>query len=83
MKLPYSPQLNIDLHLILLKHLDINNFFSFLAAMMLAYQPVRSLAGLNIAVNQGLSAASRVLPIVDRKSDITDNKQLPNLKINM
>ena len=49
---------------------------------MLAYQPVRSLAGLNIAVNQGLSAASRVLPIVDRKSDITDNKQLPNLKIN-
>ena len=62
--------------------LGINNFFSFLAAMMLAYQPVRSLAGLNIAVNQGLSAASRVLPIVDRKSDITDNKQLPNLKIN-
>ena len=62
--------------------LGINNFFSFLAAMMLAYQPVRSLAGLNIAVNQGLSAASRVLPIVDRESDITDNKQLPNLKIN-
>ena len=39
--------------------LGINNFFSFLAAMMLAYQPVRSLAGLNIAINQGLSAADR------------------------
>ena len=37
--------------------LDINNFFSFLAAMMLAYQPVRSLATLKYAINQGLSAA--------------------------
>ena len=43
--------------------LDINNFFSFLAAMMLAYQPVRSLATLNISVNQGLTAARRVLPL--------------------
>ena len=33
--------------------LDINNFFSFLAAMMLAYQPVRSLATLNMAISQG------------------------------
>ena len=61
--------------------LGINNFFSFLAAMMLAYQPVRSLAGLNIAVNQGLSAAMRVLPIIDRESEIRDNSELPNLKI--
>ncbi len=61
--------------------LGINNFFSFLAAMMLAYQPVRSLAGLNIAINQGLSAAERVLPLIDRKSDINENKHLPNLKI--
>ncbi len=61
--------------------LEINNFFSFLAAMMLAYQPVRSLAGLNIAINQGLSAAKRVLPIIDRQSEIKDDKSLPNLKI--
>ena len=47
--------------------LDINNFFSFLAAMMLAYQPVRSLSTLNMVVNQGLSAASRILPIIDQK----------------
>jgi len=59
--------------------LGVNNFFSFLAAMMLAYQPVRSLAGLNIAVNQGLSAAKRVLPIIDRKSDIKDNIHMPDL----
>ena len=52
---------------------DINNFFSFLAAMMLAYQPVRSLSTLNMIVNQGLSAASRILPIVDQKNNINDS----------
>ena len=61
--------------------LKINNFFSFLAAMMLAYQPVRSLAGLNITVNQGISAAKRVLPIIDRENEIKDNSDLPDLKI--
>ena len=60
--------------LILNDELDINNFFSFLAAMMLAYQPVRSLATLNLAVNQGLSAAKRILPIVDNQNQITDKK---------
>ncbi len=59
--------------------LEINNFFSFLAAMMLAYQPVRALAGLNISVNQGLTAAKRVLPIVDIANEIKDNKNYPNL----
>ena len=49
---------------------DINNFFSFLAAMMLAYQPVRSLSTLNMVVNQGLSAASRIIPVIDQKNKI-------------
>ena len=53
--------------LILNNEIGINNFFSFLAAMMLAYQPVRSLATLNLAVNQGISAAKRILPIIDNK----------------
>ena len=52
--------------------LEINNFFSFLAAMMLAYQPVRALAGLNISINQGLTAAKRVLPIVDIENEIKE-----------
>ncbi len=52
--------------------LDINNFFSFLAAMMLAYQPVRSLSTLNMVLNQGLSAASRILPIIDNKNEINE-----------
>jgi subfamily B ATP-binding cassette protein MsbA len=57
--------------------LDINNFFSFLAAMMLAYQPVRSLSTLNMVLNQGLSAGSRILPIIDQKNNINDS---PNAK---
>ena len=53
--------------------LQVSNFFSFLAAMMLAYQPVRSLATLNITVQQGLSGARRVLPIIDNIPEIQDN----------
>ena len=61
--------------------LEISNFFSFLAAMMLAYQPVRSLATLNIAIHQGLSGAKRVLPIIDEVPQISEKKDYPNLSI--
>ena len=61
--------------------LEINNFFSFLAAMMLAYQPVRSLATLNIAINQGLAAARRIFPIINQENKIENDPSLPNLKI--
>ena len=56
------------------KELEVSNFFSFLAAMMLAYQPVRSLATLNIGIQQGLSGAKRVLPIIDYIPEIKDKK---------
>ena len=61
--------------------LNINNFFSFLAAMMLAYKPVRSLATLNISVNQGLTAARRVLPVIDIQNEIKDDPNLSDLEI--
>tara|TARA_B100000989_G_C19530522_1_gene469481 strand:- start:3219 stop:4955 length:1737 start_codon:yes stop_codon:yes gene_type:complete len=61
--------------------LDINNFFSFLAAMMLAYQPVRSLSTLNMVLNQGLSAASRILPIIDQKNKIINSANAKNIAI--
>jgi subfamily B ATP-binding cassette protein MsbA len=60
---------------------DINNFFSFLAAMMLAYQTVRSLSTLNMIINQGLSAASRILPVIDQKNEINNSKSAKPLKI--
>jgi len=67
--------------LIIKGELDVNNFFSFLAAMMLAYQPVRSLATLNIAINQSISASKRVLPIIDHKSSIIEKSTDKDLKI--
>ena len=67
--------------LVLRDEIDINNFFSFLAAMMLAYQPVRSLATLNITISQGLSAASRILPVIDEKSQLIESKNDTQLNI--
>ena len=61
--------------------LNINNFFSFLAAMMLAYQPVRSLSTLNMVLNQGLSAASRILPIIDNENKIYDIENAKDLDL--
>ena len=61
--------------------IDVGSFFSFLAAMMLAYQPVRALSTLNIAIKQGLSAASRILPIIDNKNKITDHQDAQDINI--
>ncbi len=67
--------------LIISGEIDINNFFSFLAAMMLAYQPVRSLATLNMAIHSGLSSAKRILPIIDTKSKIIEKDNAPELSL--
>ena len=67
--------------LIMNEQLSINNFFSFLAAMMLAYQPVKSLATVNVSIGQGLSAGKRILPIIDQKNEISINENGKNLKI--
>ena len=67
--------------LIMSNELSINNFFSFLAAMMLAYQPVKSLATINVGLNQGLSAGKRILPIIDNKNLINNNEDKNEIKI--
>ena len=67
--------------LIIKDELGINSFFSFLAAMMLAYQPVRSLATLNMGIQSGLSAARIVLPVIDQKNKIFDKINSKNLEI--
>ena len=59
--------------------LEVSNFFSFLAAMMLAYQPVRSLATLNIAIQQGLAGAKSVLPVIDNIPEVQDKKDSKEL----
>ena len=68
-------------HLIIKQELDINNFFSFLAAMMLAYQPVRSLATINMAINQGLSAAKRIIPLIEQENNIKEKSNASSLKV--
>ena len=67
--------------LIAKNELEVSNFFSFLAAMMLAYQPVRSLATLNISIQQGLSGARRVLPVIDDFPIIKDENYSKELII--
>ena len=67
--------------LIMSGEIAVNNFFSFLAAMMLAYQPVRSLATLNLTINQGLAGAKRILPVIDQKHNILEDEKLDKLKV--
>ena len=67
--------------LIMNDQLSLNNFFSFLAAMMLAYQPVKSLATINVGINQGLSASRRILPIIDTTNLIQTNEDKINLNL--
>ena len=61
--------------------LEINNFFSFLAAMMLAYQPIRSLATINMMIYQGTTAAKRIFDVIDKPIETTNDTTLPDLKI--
>ena len=68
-------------NLIIKGELEINNFFSFLAAMMLAYQPIRSLATINMAINQGLSAAKRIIPLIEQENKIKEKSNASTLKI--
>ena len=61
--------------------MQINNFFSFLTAMMLAYQPIRSLATINMLFNQGAVGADRVFNVLDAEPDIKDINSASNLNI--
>jgi len=61
--------------------MGINNFFSFLTAMMLAYQPIRSLATINMMFYQGAAGAERVFGVLDTEPKIKEIESSPNLKI--
>ena len=61
--------------------IEINTFFSFLTAMMLAYQPIRSLATLNMLFYQGAAAAERIFGVMDTEINIKEDPGMPNLKI--
>ena len=59
----------------------LGEFVSFLAALMLAYQPVRALAGINVGIQEGVTAAKRIYEIIDQKNEIYNDKNAPSLKL--
>jgi len=62
--------------------ITLGEFVSFLAALMLAYQPVRALAGINIGIQEGIAAAKRIYEIIDQKNEIYHDENAPSLKLN-
>ena len=61
--------------------ITLGEFVSFLAALMLAYQPVRALAGINVGIQEGVTAAKRIYEIIDQKNEIYNDKNAPSLKL--
>jgi ATP-binding cassette, subfamily B, bacterial MsbA len=61
--------------------ITLGEFVSFLAALMLAYQPVRALAGINVGIQEGVAAAKRIYEIIDQKNEIYNDENAPSLKL--
>lgn len=61
--------------------ITLGEFVSFLAALMLAYQPVRALAGINVGIQEGITAAKRIYEIIDQKNEIINDENAPSLKL--
>jgi len=62
--------------------LSLGQFVSFLAALMLAYQPVRALAGINLGLKSGIIAVKRTYEIIDRINLVKEEPHFPELTIN-
>ena len=67
--------------LIIKNEIDINNFFLF-SCYDACLSTCKILATVNMSISQGLSAASRILPIIDNKNEIKDKSDATELKIN-
>lgn len=61
--------------------ITLGEFVSFLAALMLAYQPVKALAGINVGIQEGVTAARRIYEIIDQKNEIINDENAPSLKL--
>ncbi len=61
--------------------ITLGEFVSFLAALMLAYQPVKALAGINVGIQEGVAAARRIYEIIDQKNEIINDENAPSLKL--
>jgi subfamily B ATP-binding cassette protein MsbA len=61
--------------------ITLGEFVSFLAALMLAYQPVKALAGINVGIQEGVAAARRIYEIIDQKNKIVNDENAPSLRL--
>ena len=61
--------------------IEVGSFFSFLTALMLSYQPVRALSGVNIGINEGLVAAKRIYALLDNQDLVNKNLSLTDLNV--
>ncbi len=57
-------------------------FFSFMAALIMLYEPVKKMSGLNNTIQEGLAAAVRIYDILDTASDIVEREDAIELKSN-
>ncbi len=55
-------------------------FFSFITALLLAYQPMKSLANLNASLQEGLAAAQRIFALIDVEPKIQDRPDATDLE---
>ncbi len=56
------------------------NFFSFLGALIMLYEPVKKLSNMNISIQQGMAAAERVYQILDTEPEIQDRPNAHTLE---
>ena len=61
--------------------MEIGQFVSFLSALMLAYQPVKALAGINLTIQEGLTAAKRIYTLIDQTNEVIQDESLQHLRI--
>ena len=61
--------------------MEIGQFVSFLTALMMAYQPIKALAGINLVIQEGLTAAKRIYQIIDQKNEVFQDDNLKRLQI--
>ena len=55
------------------QNLDPGSFFSFITALLLAYEPMKRLANLNASLQEGLAGAQRLFDLLDMKSSIQEH----------
>ena len=60
----------------------VGRFMAFFTAMIMAYQPMRSLANLNASLQEGLAAAQRILAMIDYQPTIVDRSDAKPLTVN-